>query len=157
MSKKPTKKQSDLFDRLFDGALLKPLQPFYLKHKEKLLYLFFGGLTTLISIAVFALFTKLIPLNVLLANVLSWVIAVLFAFVTNRTWVFQPDPSQGVIKQMLLFYLGRVATLLVEEVILLCFVELLTFDEMIVKVAAQILVIILNYVISKILVFKSKA
>lgn len=127
---------------------------YYKKYKEQILYLFFGGLTTLISIAVFALFTKVIPLDELIANIISWVIAVLFAFVTNKLWVFEAAENRGVIRQMLSFFVGRLATLGVEEVVLFVFIKLLSLNSMAVKTAAQIVVIVLNYIISKIFVFK---
>ena len=127
---------------------------FYKKYKEQILYLFFGGLTTLISIGVFAFFTKVIPLDELIANIISWVIAVLFAFVTNRLWVFESAKDKGIIKQILSFYAGRLATLGVEEVLLLVFIKLLSLNSIAVKTTAQIVVIILNYIISKIFIFK---
>lgn len=127
---------------------------FYKKYKEQILYLFFGGLTTLISIGVFVFFTKVIPLDELIANIISWVIAVLFAFVTNRLWVFESAKDKGIIKQILSFYAGRLATLGVEEVLLLVFIKLLSLNSIAVKTTAQIVVIILNYIISKIFIFK---
>ena len=124
-------------------------------HKEVLLYLFFGGLTTLISIASFALFYSLLGINELIANVLSWILAVLFAFFTNRIWVFSA-PTEGFAdfaRQMAAFFAGRLATLGVEELILLVFVTWLACNALVVKVIAQMVVIVLNYVISKYWVF----
>ena len=113
----------DIFDRLMALPLLRLFEPFYKKHKEALLYLFFGGLTTVISIAAFWLFRRPFGLNELIANVISWVIAVLFAFFTNRTWVFRaPTRSAGeFLRQMGSFFGGRVVTLLIEEALLAVF------------------------------------
>ena len=147
-------RKQDIFDRVFSMKALGFFRPIYFKYKEQLLYLFFGALTTVISIAAFALFTRVIPCNVLLANIISWVLAVLFAFLTNRTWVFQGASDKSFGKQMASFYLGRVATLLVEEALLLVFVTWLHFDSMVIKIAAQVAVVILNYVISKLFIFK---
>ena len=144
----------DIFDRIFSIKLLGFARPFYEKYKEQLLYLFFGVLTTVVSLGSFAIFTKVIPCDELIANVISWILAVLFAFLTNRTWVFQSDAQESFPKQMLSFYLGRVATLLMEEALLLIFVKWLLFDGMLVKLAAQILIVIANYVISKLFIFK---
>ena len=91
-------------------------------------------------------------INELVANVLSWIITVLFAFLTNRVWVFQ-SPTNGVsefVKQMFAFYSGRVITLIIEEVILLVFITWLGFNSMVIKV----IVILLNYVIRKLVIFK---
>ena len=147
-------RKPDIFDRLFSLKCFRFVQPFYEKYKEQLLYLFFGALTTVVSLGRFALFTKVIPCDELLANVISWLLAVLFAFLTNRTWVFQSDAQENFPKQMLSFYLGRVATLLMEEALLLIFVKVLHWDAMLVKLAAQILIVIANYVISKLFIFK---
>ena len=147
----------DVFDRLFACRILKPLQPFWQRHREVLLYLFFGGLTTVISIGSFWLCESGFDLNEHIANTISWLLAVLFAFLTNRLWVFQA-PAKGVTlwMQLLRFYGGRLATFLVEEVILLVFITWLNFHELTVKIAAQIVVLILNYIVSKLFVFRSK-
>ena len=138
--------------------ILRIFNPFYKKYKELLLYLFFVGLSFIVSIATYALFNVGMNINELIANVLSWIITVMFAFLTNRVWVFQ-STTNGVaefVKQMLVFYSGRVITLVVEEVILLVFITWLGFNSMLIKVIAQVIVILLNYVISKLVVFRKK-
>ncbi|MCD8077666.1 MAG: GtrA family protein [Lachnospiraceae bacterium] len=150
-------RKKDLFDRIMERPGLRVFEPFYQKHREVLLYLLFGGLTTFISIGSYG---YLIWLGVepLLANVISWILAVLFAYVTNSTWVFEARP-QGWgerCRQIFSFYGGRVATLLLEEAILLLFVELLGWNAMLVKVAGQVLVVAANYIISKLWVFRKK-
>lgn len=146
----------DVFDRMFETKILSFANPFYHKYKEQLLYLFFGALTTVISIGVFWLFTEAIPVGELIANAISWFAAVLFAFITNRTWVFSSSPRESFGKQMLSFYGGRVATLLVEEGILAVFVTWLRFDSMLIKVIGQVIVLVLNYLVSKWIVFRKK-
>ena len=149
--------KKDIFDRLMGLRPFRPLWPFYVKYKEPLLYLFFGGLTTLISIFVFWLFNSPLGLNELVANLISWLLAVLFAFLTNKTWVFQSGGQEkGFLSLMLSFYAGRLVTLGVEELLLLVFITWLGFNSMAVKIVAQIVVIVLNYVISKLLVFRDK-
>ena len=115
-----------VFDKLMELPILRIFNPFYKKYKEMLLYLFFGGLSFI---------------------------------VTNRVWVFQSptDSVQAFIKQMFVFYSGRVITLVVEEAILLVFITWLGFNSMLIKVIAQVIVIVLNYVISKLVVFKERA
>lgn len=150
--------EKDIFDKLMELPVLRIFNPFYKKYKEMLLYLFFGGLSFIVSIATYALFNVGMNINELIANVLSWIITVMFAFLTNRVWVFQ-SPTNGVaefVKQMLVFYSGRVITLVVEEVILLVFITWLGFNSMLIKVIAQVIVILLNYVISKLVVFRKK-
>ncbi|RGT10451.1 GtrA family protein [Agathobacter rectalis] len=150
--------EKDIFDKLMELPILRIFNPFYKKYKELLLYLFFGGLSFIVSIATYALFNVGMNINELIANVLSWIITVMFAFLTNRVWVFQ-STTNGVaefVKQMLVFYSGRVITLVVEEVILLVFITWLGFNSMLIKVIAQVIVILLNYVISKLVVFRKK-
>ena len=150
------KKDKDIFDRLMDRRMMRPLRGFYLAHKEVLLYLFFGGLTTLVSILTFGLFTGRLGLDPLWANVLSWIIAVLFAYVTNRTWVFavKADTTAGIAREIASFFGGRLATLGMEEALLAVFITWLGFPAMPVKIVSQIAVVAANYFISTFFVFK---
>ncbi len=123
------------------------------KHRETLLYVFFGGLATVVSIGTFLAFDAV--LNELVANILSWVITVGFAYFTNRTWVFRSQVrGKGVWKELVSFYSGRLVTLGLEEGILLVFVTLLSWNAAAVKITAQIVVLVGNYVISKLLIFR---
>ena len=119
------------------------------------MYLLFGGLTFIVSIASYVIFDVFLSMNELVANVLSWILAVSFAYVTNKIWVFDAPTHtmQEFLKQLISFFGGRVATLVIEEAILLIFVTLLAFPSVPVKVVTQIIVIVLNYVISKLFVF----
>lgn len=151
--------EQDIFDKIMNIPLLRQLKPFYSKNKEFLLYLFFGGLAFLVSMGTFWFFDKILNFNELIANVLSWIITVLFAFLTNRKWVFSYDnqtKKSTIWSQALCFYAGRIATLVVEECILFVFVTKMSFNSIIIKIFAQIIVILLNYVISKVWIFKEK-
>ncbi len=145
----------DVFDRLMGLPLLRVFAPFYRRHKSVLLYLFFGGLTFLLSVAAFALFNAWLLLNEHAANVLSWIIAVLFAYGTNRTWVFadRAHGARGIFAEIGRFVSGRVATLALEEALLFVFITLLRCDSLAVKIIAQVAVIVANYVVSKCFVF----
>lgn len=148
--------QQDIFDRLLATRLLRRWQPLYQKHKAVLLYLLFGGLTTVISIGTFWLGHRVLQLNEHFSNVISWVLAVLFAFLTNRVWVFSAPTgnAKAFWKQLFRFYGGRLTTLAVEELLLFVFITVLKINGMAVKVGAQIAVLILNFVVSKWFVFK---
>lgn len=148
----------DFFDRVMHLPGLRLMEPFYKKYKEALLYIFFGGLTFLVSVISYGLLTEILLLHELVSNVISWVIAVSFAFFTNRIWVFS-SPTKGkkdFLQQMLAFYEGRLLTLGVEEILLWVFITLCGFPGMLIKVIAQIIVIVLNYIISKCWVFRGK-
>lgn len=146
----------DIFDRIMSARIFKPLNPFYTKYKEQLLYLFFGALTTFLNIGVFALFV--LYMDPLAANVIAWIIAVLFAYVTNRIWVFQSKArgTAAVGKEAVAFLLGRLATLGLEELMIWLGIDVLGFATLPVKIVTQIAVIIGNYLISKLIVFRRK-
>ena len=145
----------DIFDKIMTLSVLNIFESFYKKNKEMLLYLFFGGLTFVIGIASYIFFNVILFMNELVANIFSWILAVSFAYVTNKIWVFDA-PTHTVkefLMQMISFFGGRVATLVIEELILLIFVTWLVFPSVPVKVVAQVIVIVLNYVISKCFIF----
>ena len=90
-----------------------------------------------------------------IANILSWIIAVIFAYITNRLFVFK-SKNQNKFNEFIKFTGSRVTTLLVETAFLYLLIDLINFDEFWSKVIGQIVVLILNYVLSKLLVFKTK-
>lgn len=148
--------KKDIFDRIMDWKILSFFQPFYKKNKEMLLYLFFGGLSFIVSVATYAFFNVTVGMTAVIANIWSWIITVLFAFLTNRIWVFAA-PTETIldfVKQMISFYAGRVVTLVIEEVILYVGIDVMGGNSIVVKVIAQVIVIVLNYVISKLWIFK---
>lgn len=151
--------KKDIFDKIMGLPGLRILEPFYKKYKEILLYLFFGGLAVVLNIGLFAWFDLAFGMEALINNIICWVICVLFQFFTNRIWVFQGHDrtDKGLLwKQMGSFFVGRLFTLGVEELILLIFIVWLGFDAILVKVAAQVVTIILNYIVSKLFVFRTK-
>lgn len=135
--------EKDIFDRIMELPVLRIVNPFYKKNKEILLYLFFGGLTFLVSISSYALFNIRIGWNALTANIASWILAVAFAYVTNRTWVFESSTDRGstLIKEITGFVGGRIATLVIEELILFIFITGLEMNSVLVKIVAQVVVI----------------
>ena len=128
------------------------------RYREQLLYLVFGFLAFLVSMGTFALADRVLMMPTLVANVFSWVITVAFAYITNRIWVFESKATglKPIVREILSFAAGRLLTLGVEELMLFVGVTLLAFDSILVKLVAQVVVIILNYVISKFVVFRRK-
>ena len=124
--------------------------------KESLLYIVFGVFTVLINMASFFLFYDILGYNELVANVYSWIFAVAFAFFTNKVYVFE-SLSRSIneaVLQFIMFISSRLATLFIEEVVLFIFITMLNYSVIIIKVFAQLLVIVLNYILSKKIVFK---
>ena len=129
----------------------------YFKYKEKILYLFFGGMTTLISLLTYYLLTHSIlnpeiSLDLQIANVTSWVAGFLFAFFTNRKYVF--DSKNDAKKDFIKFFASRIFTLLLDMLIMFVFVTLLGFKDIIIKLISQVVIVVTNYILSKLVVFK---
>lgn len=126
--------------------------------KELVLYTIFGNMTFVISIGAYALFNIAFGINELIANALAWVFAVLFSYATNKKWVFKASTSTktAALVQMFAFFSGRFFTLVIEELIIFVFITMLRYPSMWVKLAAQVIVVVLNYVISKLFVFRDK-
>ena len=136
---------------------MQTLKQLFDKHRELILYVFFGGLTTLVSVGSFILFDTLLGIHELVSNLLSWILAVGFAYVTNRKWVFCSKARGAAIwAEACSFYGGRLLTLGMEEVILLIFATWLSFHSTAIKVIAQVAVLVGNYIISKFLIFRKK-
>lgn len=126
--------------------------------KEIFVYIIVGILTTIVGLAVYYGLTFTVlnaddPLQLQAANILMWIVAVTFAYVTNRKFVFE-SKNEKIIREALSFYGARIVTLLVDMGFMFLFVSLLKFDDRIVKLMVQMIVIALNYVLSKFLVFR---
>lgn len=130
------------------------------KYRELIAYVIVGGLTTLVSMALYygSTWTFLDgndPLQVQIANVISWVGAVAFAYVTNRVFVFR-SRNTAIFREMLSFVSSRVLTLLLDMGFMWLLVTAIGIDHRIAKLASMELVTVGNYIISKLLVFKKK-
>ncbi len=132
------------------------IKELYFKYKEVINYLFFGGCTFLVSIISFYLFNKVIGFNEHVANIISWILAVSFAYVTNKKYVFESKTSEkkDLLREIGSFVSARLLTLVMEELILLIGVNFMHIDSMIVKIVAQVIVIVSNYFLSKLFIFK---
>lgn len=131
----------------------------YKKYEELINYLIIGILTTIVSLATYYLLTLTIldannKVYLQIANIISWLASVSFAYFTNRKYVFKVK-NRSNIKECLNFYISRISTLLIDMIIMYIFVSKLKFDNKIVKLIAQVVIIILNYILSKFIVFKS--
>lgn len=128
------------------------------KYQDVLLYLVFGVLTTLVNLVTFYVLITFTGLNVQIANVIAWIASVLFAYLTNRTWVFHSTAHtpQEISKEAFAFTSARFTTLLVDMAIVWFGVQLLQQDPFIWKIIDNVIVVILNYILSKVMVFKDK-
>ena len=130
----------------------------YNKYSEIINYLIFGFLTTIISLIVYycLTFTIINPKDAIMlqvANILSWIAGVTFAYITNRKYVFN-SKNTNIKKELVSFVSARIVTLILDMLIMGVFVTLLGFNDKIVKIISQVVVIVSNYVFSKLFVFK---
>lgn len=133
------------------------MKELFMKYKEAILYLVFGVLTTLINIVVYALSTRILLIDVYVSNVIAWILSVLFAYITNRKYVFnsKADALNQKIKELLSFYSCRLLTFGIDMLLMYILIDLISINDMISKVIVNIIIIILNYILSKFLVFKN--
>lgn len=137
------------------------LRTLYRRYREQINYLIVGGLTTVLSLVTYWLCVSIFlnaedPLQLQVANVISWICAVTFAYFTNRRFVFFSQ-EQNRIREAGKFFLSRLTTLAMEMAIMALGVSVLRINDKVVKLVAQIIIIIANYVLSKLLVFRRES
>ncbi len=126
------------------------------KYREVISYLFFGGMTTLVNYIVYLPCYNILHLSGALSNAIAWVAAVAFAYLTNKPFVFKSHDwsAKTVVPELTKFVGCRVGSGLLETAIIFMTVDLLRFNGNIIKILTSILVVILNYVASKLVVFR---
>ncbi len=143
------------------------------RHRETVSYLFWGVMTTLVNYVTYLLLTEGFQVYYLTSNVIAWVVSVLFAYFVNKIFVFQSrDWAWRVaLRELWQMVAARAFSLLLETGILWFFVDLLRFGDVsvqlpggislgggaIVKLAANVVVIVVNYVLSKFIIFRKKS
>lgn len=130
----------------------------YKKYKEIINYLIVGVLTTVVSLIIYyiSVFTFLNPKNPVelqIANILSWLAGVTFAYFTNRKYVFE-SKNKNKIQEATKFVSSRITTLVLDMLVMWLGVTVLHFNDKIIKLISQVLVIVGNYILSKLFVFK---
>ena len=128
----------------------------YKKYKEAVDYLFWGGVAFVLSMVLFYLFANVMDIYEQIANILSWILCVIFTYFTNRIFVFCSTVKgiKNILKEFKDFVTARVLTLVLENAILFVMVDLLTINNMIAKLVGQFVVIVSNYFLSKLWIFK---
>ena len=128
------------------------------KYKESILYLVFGGLTFLVNMITYVLFTRVVKADVLVSNCIAWIVAVLFAYVTNKFFVFESRETdlKYILKEFRAFVGCRLFSGVVELVIIFVMATLMGINDLFVKVVTNVVVIILNFIFSKLIIFKKR-
>lgn len=132
---------------------------------EQLLYLIFGALTTAVdwgvSFLLYYIWGDAIAESAVLVhavNVIAWIAAVAFSYITNRIFVFKSTQTGffPILTEILAFAGGRIVTLLLQELMFLIFFHFIGLETYLVKIIASVLVVVANYFISKLLVFRKQ-
>lgn len=137
-----------IFTRIFNFKILN-------KNKEMVLYLIFGVLTTLVNIMSYLFFSKICGINILISNIMAWFFSIVFAYVTNRILVFE-SKNEKILHEFALFIGGRGLSGILDSLLFYVLVVLLMFNDIVSKIFINIIVIIINYVLSKKIIFKEK-
>ena len=126
------------------------------KYKEVILYLFFGVLTTIVSLTSYYLCSEVLHIHYLISNVISWVFAVAFAYVTNRIFVFESKSNDlnSVLREIITFVNCRLLSGVIDTGVMFLLVSVLFINDLYAKLFTQVIVVVLNYVFSKLIIFK---
>ena len=133
------------------------MQELFGKFKDVVPYLFFGVCTTLVNIVVYWLSVHILSQSVMTGTIIAWIAAVLFAYLTNRKWVFHSKAStnRDIIKEMSSFFGCRLASGVLDWLLMFFFVDCLKCNDIVIKTISNVVVIVLNYIASKFVIFRN--
>ena len=138
---------------------MKKIKELYLKYKEIINYLFFRGCTTIVNFISYYIPARIIGIDEVISNSIAWCISVLFAYVTNKIFVFSSKKENlvGILKEMFSFIFARLFSgALCDIGLFALMINILGINDIVSKITTQILVVILNYVLSKLVIFKKE-
>lgn len=138
---------------------MKKIKELYIKYKEIINYLVFGALATVVNFLSYYIFAKVFNIDEVVSSGLAWFCAVLFAYITNKIWVFESktNTKKEFIKELVSFFLARVVSgILCDIGTFALMVKVFKINDIISKIVTQIMVVITNYLFSKLIVFRKK-
>ena len=150
--------------KILEKIKLNKLADWYRRHKEGMRYLIFGALTTIVNIISYTIFAKLIlkgikseSLRVNISEIIAFIIAVIFAYITNKLYVFESktDGKKQLLKEITSFFSCRIFTEII-SILMMNMSVWFSINDVFMKIVSNIVVIIVNFVFSKILIFKKK-
>ena len=126
------------------------------KYQDVFIYIFFGICTTLVNIFTYWICAHVFHITVLSSAIIAWFFAVLFAYLTNRKWVFHSDVTtkEEIAKEAISFYICRLTTGFVDWALMYVFVDIMSLNDIVIKAVANIVVIVLNFIASKLIIFR---
>lgn len=148
----------EFFLKIFEKIGLKSFVKWYREHREGMRYLVFGALATFVNIAVYSICFYIFKIENGISNIIAWVVAAIFAYITNKFCVFDSkvDTKKALLYEISSFFGCRLLTLAIDEAIMIITVDKLAWNAFLMKVIANIIVIILNFVFSKLIIFKKE-
>lgn len=137
---------------------MEKIKELFNKYKEVINYLIFGVLTTVVNYVSYLILAKVFNVNYLASTVISQIISIIFAYVTNKIFVFESKTTttKELIKEMVSFFGFRGISLLLDMAFMYIFVDLLKLNDAVMKLVSNVLIVIANYVFSKLFVFKKE-
>ena len=133
------------------------IKELYFKYKEIINYVFFGGCTFVVNFISYFIFADLFKIDEVVSNMIAWVISVLFAYITNKIFVFESktETLKNTLKEMASFFLARIVSgILCDVGTFALMIRVLHINDVISKVVTQVMVVIMNYLFSKLIVFR---
>ena len=133
------------------------IQALWQRYKSVLAYLIFGGLTTLVNLVVFWAFNNFWPYW--LANTMAWFLSVLFAYVTNKLWVFDAKTPtfKALLTEAVSFFGFRLLSYFVDQGIMVVGISVLHGNDLLVKLIDQVIIVVMNWFFSKLFIFKNRS
>lgn len=141
------------------NKIFEEVKKLYLKYKEVINYLLFGGLATVVNFISYFVFARLIGLDEVISSGLSWFCSVLFAYITNKLFVFESktETAKAFFTEMISFFLARVLSgALCDVGTFALMVRVFHINDIFSKIVTQVMVIIVNYFFSKLIIFRKK-
>ena len=139
--------------------MIERIKELYIKYKEIINYLFFGGCTTVVNFVSYYIPSNLLGIDEIVSNIIAWVVSVLFAYITNKIFVFESKDKdlKKNIKELISFVAAWLLTgALCDIGLFALMVKILKLNDIISKVTTQVIVVVVNYVISKLVIFKKE-
>lgn len=132
------------------------IKEIFFKYKEQILYVLFGAFTTVVNIVTFAVCADMLHVGTYVSNLIAWILSVAFAYITNKIWVFESHTTdfKGVMREVISFVGARILTLGMDMVIMYIGIDIMHINQLITKILANIVVIVANYIFSKLFIFK---
>ena len=135
---------------------MEQIKNLFFKYKEQILYILFGGFTTVVNIVTFTLCADVLDMGTYVANLIAWILSVAFAYITNKLWVFESKTTdfKSLVREITTFTGARILTLGFDMAIMYVGIDLFNLNKLLMKIVANVVVIVSNYIFSKLFIFK---